>query len=59
MYCIICGEEIDDQQFRNTCETCEKEVNKLSRKMLKSRKKINFPLLKNKFKRKSQRYAKG
>lgn len=42
MFCIICGQEISEKQFRNTCDKCEEEVNKLSQKMLKSRKQINF-----------------
>ncbi|SJZ97133.1 hypothetical protein SAMN02745118_02375, partial [Selenihalanaerobacter shriftii] len=42
MFCIICGKEISDEQFGNTCASCEKEVNKLSQEMLKSKKQINF-----------------
>ncbi|KXS41281.1 MULTISPECIES: hypothetical protein [unclassified Candidatus Frackibacter] len=54
MFCIICGKEISDDQFRNTCDNCEREVSKLSQQMVKSRKRINFRQLR----KKKQEYSK-
>jgi predicted nucleic acid-binding Zn ribbon protein len=53
MFCIVCGQEISEKQFRNTCDKCEKQVSKLSQKILKSRKKIDFRQLR----REKQKYS--
>ena len=46
MSCTICGVEIEEE-FRNTCDECEKEVEELSQKLLAPRKRINFTKLKS------------
>lgn len=42
MACIICGKKIPEQKFRNTCEECEEKVDKLSREILESHKKLTL-----------------
>ncbi|MBM7622689.1 hypothetical protein [Sporohalobacter salinus] len=42
MICTICGEEVSSQKSCNICNECEEKIDELSRKILKSHKKLTL-----------------